>query len=69
MEVYGTGQVVIVDASRVTSTDVHTVAKTRPFMMSPLQLHLLNEGSRFDFTRRRIVAPRKTAVVKRKAHV
>ena len=67
MDVYGTGQVVIVDASGVTSTDVHTVSKTSPFMMSPIQLHLLNEGSRFDFTRRRIVAPRNIAVVKRKA--
>ncbi|HUF16639.1 MAG TPA: cyanophycinase [Thermoanaerobaculia bacterium] len=67
MEVHGTGQVVVVDASGVTSTDVHSVSKTRPFMMSPLQLHLLNEGSRFEFTRRRIVAPRKSVVVQRKA--
>lgn len=54
MEVLGAGQVVVLDASRVQTTDLHDVPRSKPFAMSPLQLHLLTEGSVFDLDKRSV---------------
>ncbi len=59
MEILGAGQVVVLDASRVRTTDLHAVARTKPFAMSPLQLHLLTEGSIFDLVSRKLRSRRK----------
>lgn len=60
VEIVGTSQVVIVDASRVIMTNVHRVTRTSPISMSGLQLHLLTDGDRFDLTHRKLILPSKS---------
>lgn len=61
-DVVGGGQVAIVDASKVSSSNVHSVERNKPFTMVGLQLHLLTAGDRFNL-RSRSMIPAGTPVV------
>lgn len=57
MEVIGTGQVFILDASAAAANGVTDGPKTRPFTLSGVVLHVLTDGDCFHVARRRLFAP------------
>lgn len=52
LEVCGHGTVTVVDGSRVTYNDIAEVEDFQPFAVAGVQLHILRDGLRYDFTRR-----------------
>lgn len=62
-DVVGGGQVAIVDASRVTTSNIHSVERNKPFTMVGLQLHLLTAGDRFDLRTRSMIPAGRPVVV------
>lgn len=52
LEVCGDGTVSIVDGSRITYNDIAEVEDFQPFAVAGIQLHVLRDGLRYDFSRR-----------------
>ncbi len=52
LEVHGQGTATIVDGSRISYNDIAEVQEEQPFAVTGVQLHILREGMRYDFTRR-----------------
>lgn len=52
LEVHGHGTVTIVDGSHITYNDIAEVEDSQPFAVTGLQIHILRDGLRYDFTRR-----------------
>lgn len=52
LEVLGEGTVSIVDGSRITYNDIAEVGDLQPFAVAGIQLHVLRDGLRYDFSRR-----------------
>ena len=57
LEVIGSGQVFIVDASKATAHGLAEKAQDAPFSLTGVTLHVLTEGDRFDVSRRRLLKP------------
>ncbi len=56
IEVIGSGQVFILDASKASRNAIHDAPKTRPFSISEVALHVLTAGDRFHVVERRLVS-------------
>ncbi len=52
LEVFGQNNVLVVDGSGMTYTNVHEVAPDAPLSMLGIQLHMLTEGHTFDLAER-----------------
>lgn len=52
LEVHGDGTVTIIDGSRISYNDIAEAQETQPFAVTGVQLHILRDGMRYDFTRR-----------------
>jgi len=52
LEVCGDGTVTVIDGSRITYNDIAEVEDFQPFAVAGVQLHILRDGLRYDFTRR-----------------
>lgn len=52
LEVHGHGTVTIVDGSRISYNDIAEVPEAEPFAVTGVQLHILRDGMRYDFTHR-----------------
>lgn len=57
MEVLGSGQVMVVDASQLTHSSIDRAGKTRPLTLAGVKLHVLTDGDRFDLGERRLTIP------------
>lgn len=55
LEVFGQGTVTIVDGSGITYNDIAETADDKPFAVTGLQIHILNEGLRYDFSKRKFL--------------
>ena len=52
LEVHGHGTVTIVDGSRINYNDIAETQEAQPFAVTGVQLHILRDGMRYDFTHR-----------------
>lgn len=55
LEVTGEGTVTILDGSNITYNDIAEVGEHQPFAVCGAQIHILREGMKYDFARRRCV--------------
>ncbi len=55
LEVIGSGQVMIVDASRLTHSSIDSAGKTRPLTLAGVRLHVVTDGDRFDVNARELI--------------
>jgi len=56
-EVIGTGQVIIVDGSDITHSNIMDIEPGRPIAVENVRIHSLVDGYRYSFTERRFLAP------------
>lgn len=56
IEVTGEGTVTIVDGSQVSYNDIAEVGDHEPFAISNIQVHILRDGLKYDFARRKTLA-------------
>ncbi len=57
LEVIGSNGITIIDGSILAHTNVSETAPRETLTLSPLQIHILARGSRFDLLHHRIYAP------------
>jgi cyanophycinase len=55
LEVHGHGTVTIIDGSRINYNDIAEAQEAQPFAVTGVQLHILRDGMRYDFTRREAI--------------
>ncbi|KAA0249897.1 cyanophycinase [Acidobacteria bacterium ACD] len=63
LEVIGSGQVFILDASAAAANGMKGTPKTRPFTLSGVTLHVLTDGDCFNVAERRLFRPRERLAV------
>jgi len=56
LEVLGSGQVIVVDASHLTYSNIDRAGKTRPLTMAGVRLHVLTDGDKFSVEMRELTA-------------